>query len=140
MKGGKRPGAGRKPGKKEPQTLEKERVLAALRNRIMQNADSLFNAAKSTAVGNSFLYRIDTTTEGKKTVRSKPILVTDPDEISDYIDAMAHGQEPGDDETYYFVTTKEPNVPAIKDLMDRAFGKPSESLELSGSVNLKLDE
>src|SRR3990167_5159742 len=133
--GGKRPGAGRKKGSKNPATLERERVLAALRQRIMQSADTLFNAAKSAAIGNQFLFKIETHLEGKRKVRSKPILVDNSIEIQEYIDRLDRenrGDEVEEDEdTYYFISTKEPNVQAFKELMDRAFGKPAESIDLT---------
>jgi hypothetical protein len=34
--------------------------------------------------------------------------------------------------TYYFLTTKEPNNMAIDSMFNRAFGKPTESHELTG--------
>jgi len=128
-RGGKRKGAGRKRGKKEPATLEKERVLAEVRNKIMKRADRLVDAQTSLGLGQSFLYRIDTITDGKgKTTRSKPMLVESPEEISNYLD----GQYEDEDDRYYYITTKEPNNQAIDSMMNRSFGKPTESVELSG--------
>jgi hypothetical protein len=42
-RGGKRPGAGRLPGSKDPQALKKERVLEALRQRIFKLVCNLFS-------------------------------------------------------------------------------------------------
>lgn len=135
-RGGKRLGSGRKKGSKDPQTLEREKVMEALRRRIMQSADHLFNAAKSTAIGNQYLWKITTITEGKRKVRSKPELVTDPQEISSFIDCLDREnrgeQVKKDEDVYYFISTKEPNVQAVKELFDRAFGKPKETIEHSG--------
>ncbi len=152
-KGGARPGAGRKPGGKNETTLEKDRTLAMLRQRILTNAQSLFNAAKSAAVGNQYLYKIVTRYVGKgknrSRVRSAPQLVRDPVEIANYIDQLDRenrGDEIPDEEkdhnTYYFISTKEPNIKAIEDLFNRAFGKPKEELHLSGGLNIGqvLDE
>jgi len=137
--GGKRAGSGRKKGSK---SLEKEKVMKELRERIMKNANSLFNAAKSSAVGNQYLYKIETKYEGKRRIRSKPILVTNKQEIEDYIDSLGEEIEDRDedDNVYYFISTKEPNVQAIRDLMDRAFGRATEHIELAGKVNVKFDE
>jgi hypothetical protein len=32
-------------------------------------------------------------------------------------------------EDYYYITTKEPNISAVKELWDRAFGRPKETVE-----------
>lgn len=142
-KGGARPGAGRKRGGKNPSTLEKEATLAVLRQRILQNAQSLFNAAKSAAIGNQYLYKIETTIDPKtkKRTRSRPVIVESQIEIEDYIDRLDRENrgetvDDEDDTVYYFISTKEPNVNAIKDLFDRAFGKPKEELEISGSMSI----
>lgn len=136
--GGKQPGAGRPRGTKTAATLEKERVLAALRQRILKSADSLFNAAKSSALGNQFLFKIVTKMEGGRKVRSKPVVVENPDEISDYIDRLdlfnrGDGSDPSneDDVVYYFIATKDPNIQAFKELTDRAFGKTTEHSEVT---------
>src|SRR3990167_9426280 len=128
---------GRPPGSKNPETLQKERVLAEIRQRILQSADTLFNAAKSAAIGNQFLFKIVTETVGKKKFRSKPILVADPVEIAAYIDQLDKDINTGipsgseDDDVYYFISTKEPNIQAYRELMDRAFGKSTEKVDIT---------
>lgn len=135
--GGKRPGAGRKKGSKKPETLERERILAAFRQRAMQAADVLFNAQLSLARGQQFLYKIT-----KKRVvgpkggihyeSQKPKLVTSQWEIEALLE---HRVESGDmhdsadpSATYYFLTTKEPDNKAIDSLLDRSLGKPAQPL------------
>ena len=49
--GGARPGPGRRKGGKNPETLEKERVLAALRQRIMQKANRILDSQMILANG-----------------------------------------------------------------------------------------
>lgn len=128
---------GRPKGSKSPETLEKERVLAEMRQRIMRSVDPLFNAAKSSAIGNQFLFKIVTETVGKRTVKSKPILVEDREEIRNYIDQLdssINSGEPFDEENsdvYYFISAKEPNVQAFKELMDRAFGKADAKIDFT---------
>lgn len=134
-KGGTRPGAGRPKGKKEAATLEKEAMLKVIRQRIIQNSDALFNAAKSAAIGNQYLYKIETKYDGKRKYKTEPILVEDEWEIRDYINQLTRddrGNEPyGDDPIYYFISTREPNTRAIKDLWDRAFGKVTEKVDVT---------
>lgn len=126
--GGKRPGAGRKRGSKSQKTIQKERVLAALRDRIMANADRILDAQLSIAQGQQFLYRIVTTKDAKgRETRSKPELITS--EI--IIEAYLNGDYEDSDDEYYFITTKEPNNMAIDSMFNRAFGKPTESIDVT---------
>ncbi len=145
MRGGARPNAGRPQGKKSKATLEKEAVENALKQRIMQSADSLFNSAKSLAVGNQFLYKIETKMEGKKQVRSRPVLITDEIEINDYIDRLDRENrgeevENEDDNTYYFISTKEPDITAVRELLDRALGKPMQNIKTENDVFIDVSK
>lgn len=133
---------GRPKGSKDPHTLEKERVLAAMRQRIMQKADLLLNAQSSIAQGQQFLYKIEKTKvigpKGGVSYKSeKPKLVTAKWEIRDFLDNLAENNgvfvpdnEP--DATYYFITTKEPNNMAIDSMLDRTFGSPTKITEITG--------
>lgn len=135
-RGGRQPGSGRPKGSKDKTTLEKDRILAGLRDRIMKSADSLFHAAKTKALGNQFLYKIVTTTDNKgKKTRSKPILVENQHEIMAFIDRLDRERNGEtldameiDDDTYYFISTKDPDVQAVKELWDRAFGRAPQPL------------
>lgn len=142
--GGQRKGAGRPKGRKDNKTLEREKVLEAVNQRIYTIADSLLTAQQSLAKGQSFLYKIHTNyTRGPKggdiQTKEKPVLVTDPEEIRDYLDSIDNPDSDLDPDDYYYITTKEPSGQAIDSLMNRAFGRPKESLELTGDVKLKLD-
>lgn len=139
--GGKRPGAGRKKGSKSQKTLEKERVLAAVRERILRNADRILDGQMSLAQGQQFLYKIEKELQigpkgAKKYVSSKPKLVTDEWEIRAYLEGLVEDGDMNDENdpeaTYYFITTKEPNNMAIDSMFNRAFGKPTERVEHSG--------
>jgi hypothetical protein len=55
---GKNNKGGRPKGSLAPKTLEKMKVLTELRQRIMKSTNSIFNAAKSAAVGNQLLYAL----------------------------------------------------------------------------------
>lgn len=142
--GGRRDGAGRPEGSKNEETLEKERVLREVKQRIMRKAQRLIDSQFSIAEGQQFLYRIDTTIDekGKKT-KSKPILVTDPEEISNYLDGeYGDGQTMNTDTEYYFITTKEPINQAIDSMLDRTFDKAKQSVssEVSGSLTIQISE
>lgn len=128
--GGARPGAGRKHGSKLPKTLEKEKVLKQLNQRVLKHAHRLFNAQMNVAAGCTFLYKI--IRRGKKRVHVK---VTDENEIRDYLDGKF---EEGQD--YYYITTKEPNNLAIESMMNRVFGKPKETVDVSLTKKIILDD
>jgi len=121
--GGKRPGAGRKPGGHNASTLQKLTVLEAFNQRTMQKADELFNLQYSVAKGSTYMYRIDEYKDKKGRPRKKHILVTDPDEIKQALDEGLV-----DGENYYYITTKDPDTIAIDSLLNRAFGKAVQAL------------
>ncbi len=134
--GGKRPGAGRKKGTKSKKTIEQQIVLDALRERIMKNSQRILDSQMSLAQGQQFLYRIETYKNGSK---SKPELITDENTIQKYLDGeFGDGESIDDDKEYYFITTKEPNNQAIDSMYNRVFGKPIDSLEVSGKNGADL--
>lgn len=101
----------------------------------MSKAQRILDAQFSLASGQQFLYCITTTKDEKgRETRSKPELVTSESVISAYL----NGDYEGDDEEYYFITTKEPNNQAIDSMFNRAFGKPTESHELTGKDGAPL--
>ena len=132
---------GRPFGKKNKVTIEKEKALEIFNNRVYSVVSNLFDSQLSLAKGQQFLFRIDTETDsqGKKT-KQKPVLVENPDEIASYIESIECGTDL-DSESYYYITTKEPVNQSIDSLMNRAFGRPKESVELSVGISLLvLDE
>lgn len=140
-KGGKRPGAGRKKGKKTAKTLEREAILKAFRERAMKHADILFDAQLTLARGQTFLFKIEKELQigpkgGKRYVSSRPKLVTTQSEIEDYLaGTIESGNEDDENDpqaTYYYITGKEPNNQAIDALLDRTFGKAVNRTELTG--------
>lgn len=126
--GGPQPGSGRPKGSLSPKTLQRERTLAELRKMIAAKADVLFRAQMAVACGLSFLFRIDVDEEGK---RKKAEHVTCESEIKEYFE-LHHG-EPGEmGKAFYYVTTIKPDNQAIDSLLNRTFGRPKETVELSG--------
>lgn len=139
---------GRKKGYKTPATLEKEKEKRAL-DQFYLKMQSRINAAQATlATGQTFLFRIDK----KKIVgpkggvsyeNQKPVLVTSQLEIEEYLTVLAeNGGDISDDQdpeaAYYFLTTKEPNNEAIKDILNRVHGKPKETIEVDHSHTFTL--
>lgn len=134
---GKNHKGGRPKGSKSPATLEKEAVLAAYRQRVMRNADILLDSQLSLAKGLQYLYKIEKKRKvgprgGVSYEAQKPELVTNPEEMRAYIEGTL---EEGDAEdandpaaTYYFLTSKDPDNRAIDSMLDRSFGKSTQTV------------
>ena len=137
--GGKREGAGRPEGSKNEATLERDRVFAEVRQRILKKADQILNAQLSLAEGQQFLYRIDTEIKDGKKFRSKPVLVANPEEIANFLDGeYGDGESMNTETEYYYITTKEPNNMAIDSMFDRTFDKAKQSVEVNGEIVSKV--
>lgn len=128
MKGGKRENAGRKRGSKNKATLEKAAVQEAFNQRVLNAADLLFNAQFKLAVGSQKVFRVDETeVEGK--IKRVHVLVTDAEEIKGLLDE--HDGADGDFEgNYYYFQSVMPDNRAIDSMLNRALGKPKETLDL----------
>lgn len=120
---------GRPKGSVSKATLERMEVEKAIKQRIFAHADELLNAQLSLAKGITHVFRIDEEEVNGKKVR-KHVLVTDPEEIIDLLDA----HEGGDGvvgESYYYISTKDPNSIAIDSLFNRGIGKPTDTLDIT---------
>lgn len=126
-KGGKRPGAGRPKGSKEPQTLAKEMAREALRERLTREMHGVADALVSRCKGvRHFVTRNKT---------GKYEIVTDPRKV-----LAALNQEDGMAGEFY---TEKPDTPAIKEFFDRIVdqaAKPAEQVNTSGTITLKWQE
>ena len=98
--------------------------------RVNKAADRLFNAQLDIALGEKFLMvRIPINDEKSK---YKTEVVTDPEIIAEYLDDNgATLNNSGDD--YYYMTTRPANNQAIQSMLDRAFGKAPEKIEIEGA-------
>lgn len=137
MKGGRQPGAGRPKGSKNAATLEKEATLAVFREKVMRSADVLYAAQMTLARGQTYLYRIDKEEiigpKGGKSYRNKkPELVTSQWEIEEYLQGLIEeGDKDNENDpnaSYYFLTTKDPNGQAIDSMLDRTWGKATQTI------------
>lgn len=128
---------GRPKGTKSQSTLEKEAVLKAFKERAMKHADILFNAQLTLARGQTFLYKIEKEKivgpKGGVSYRSKPPkLVTNQWEIEHFLEYDLDNTESKEQEdTYYYLTTKEPSNMAVDSLLDRTFGKSTQSVDVT---------
>ena len=124
--GGKRPGSGKPKGTKQPKTLEKEAARELTRQLITANLRPLVLAQMANAVGISHLMlRNDDGTWRK---------ATDDDDIEKALNG---------DPNRYWIATKDPNVQAFTDLMNRALDKPKEQpqdVEIKGDLVVRWQE
>lgn len=136
---GKNNKGGRPKGQKNATTLERDRVLAGYKQRVMQSADRLLDYQMSLARGSTYLFKIEKELvigpKGGKTYRSKKAeLVTDVDEIRRYLDGSAangDAHDPNDrSATYYFITAKDPDGSAINSMLDRGLGKVPQGVDM----------
>lgn len=141
-KGGKRPGAGRPSGAKNVATLERNKVLEGIRQRIMAKADLIVDKQMLLATGQQFLYKIEkewidlgTDRKGNKKgyyKAKRPKLVTSEEEIRFYLENqvdLANGDIEDEHDpaaVYYFITTKEPSNQALDSMLDRTFGRATQ--------------
>jgi len=126
--GGARPGGGRKPGKISDDKLTLKLQKEALQKRIAAHADQLFNAQFNLAVGQTLLFVKITERDSKgKPLRTYHERVESQETIKEYLDDE---EAMNDDEHYYYITTRPANNQALTSLLDRAFGKPKENIEL----------
>lgn len=131
-RGGRRPGSGRKKGGYNQSTLDRMAIKRQIEDRIHLNADNLLNAAMNKALGETYLMKKVTERDSKgKVLRTYHEIVTSPQEIIDYLDGELEGNTPLDeelDDVYHYITTKPADILAFKDLYDRAFGKPAQTI------------
>jgi hypothetical protein len=127
--GGARPGAGRKKGGMNQATLERLQVEKELKQRVLKNANRLYDAQFSLAQGLSYLFVIKTETDKKGNKRKlRPELITSPIIIESYLNG---DYEEDTEDEYFFITTKAPDNKAIDSLLDRTFGKAQQSLDVT---------
>jgi hypothetical protein len=124
--GGARPGAGRPKGSISPETKLKIAAKQRFESRVRKHAQELFNAQMSLARGVQLVVKRERV-KTKKGWRWTPFeTVTNEQEIIDFLDGNF-------DQTineFYMITAEKPDPRAIDSLLDRAFGKAPQSLEI----------
>jgi hypothetical protein len=142
--GGKRNSAGRPKGSQNKATIEVKTVREELRQRVLANVESLIGAQLILAKGISHVFRV---TIGERGGRGEPELVTDQDELHEAIDLIQSGnaygeihEEDGAIARYYFITTKAPDNKALDSLLDRVFGKATQSMDVTSGGLPLIDE
>jgi hypothetical protein len=121
--GGARPGAGRPKGKLSKLNEQRQKAKKRFIERVNKMVDELFNAQATIATGTTYLFRVDKDDKG----HDKPAVIeTDPKMIKDYIDGKLD-----DPDSYYYITTERPDNRALDSMLNRAFGKPEEKIDIT---------
>lgn len=133
-RGGARPGAGMPKGHVTKRVKERQIVKKAFLDRVAKHADELFNAQYSLAIGERVLMVQITEGEGKNRRRYHEI-VDNKEIIKQFLDheeGINGAESLDDDKHYYYLTTRPANNLAIDSMLNRAFGKAPEKIELEG--------
>lgn len=135
--GGPRPGGGRPPGRMNRASLDNMKVKEALNQRILGAVDKLYNAQMNLAIGEQVLMR-KVTERGPKggIVKVYHEQVTDIETIIDYLDENEGmpGTINGENDEWYYLSTRPANNMALDSLMNRALGKVPDKVEHSGGL------
>jgi len=127
--GGARIGAGRPEHGKNSSTIAKEEAERQFKERVAKNVDRLFNSQLDLALGEKYLMVITTSGTGTKQ-RRETTVVTDPETIKQFLDDESTLNSESDTE-YYYMSTKPANNQALEGMMNRAFGRAKESLDVT---------
>jgi len=135
--GGARPGAGMPKGyvtKKKRTALEaKNRFI----ERVHQHVDELFDAQLELAKGEKVvMVKIKERDDEGKVKKIYHEIVTDPETIKQVIDneygSSDMWESVDDQDRYHYVVTKPANNQAIEGMLNRAYGKAPEKVEIEG--------
>lgn len=142
--GGARPGAGMPKGYV---TAKKKTAMEAKKHfieRVHQHVDELFDAQLQLAKGETVvMVKIKERDDDGKVKKIYHEIVTDPDTIRQVIDneygsSEAYDGDINDQDHYHYVVTKPANNQAIEGMLNRAYGKAPEKVEIEGGF-FKVD-
>lgn len=129
---------GRPRGKANAKTIELSAQRKKFRDRVARNANKLYNAQYNLAVGESYLMRKVTERNTKgSVVKVYHEIVTNPKTIIAYLDGELEGNESlNNDNEYYYITTRGANNMAIDSMLDRAFGKADQKIDVEAKLEV----
>ena len=106
--------------------------MEELRKLVKPHSKKIVNALTSVSLGQQFVYKlVDIKNEDGKTIKREKMQLEDPKEIEEALNLIDMGGISEDGETFYYITTKEPDVRAAKELWDRAYGKAKETVDVN---------
>lgn len=130
-RGGRRANSGR-PRKDiytQKHTIASRKATVAMQMRIVRQTPALVNSLVVLARGVSYLMKVE-----KIGGKLRTSVVKDKAEIIAYLDGELQDTET---KTYHYITTEKPEINAITTLMDRAYGKPRQTVGLDGGAEGK---
>lgn len=112
--------AGRKVGSKSKATLTRDKAFKKFEQRVFKVTGKVFNAQLSQAIGTHKMVRLYTNTAGVPSVE----VIRDLKRMDKLFDEGEYGKD------YVIVAGKDPDYKAGNALLDRGFGRATESLKL----------
>lgn len=142
--GGVRVGAGRPLGRRANHTITAQQAKARFIERVNKHVDDLFDAQLDLAKGEKVLMvKITERDDDGKIRKIYHEVVSDPLIIQQYMNNEdgynAEFENINSDEEYYYITVKPSNNQAIQGMLDRAFGRAPEKIEVEGGF-FKVDQ
>lgn len=110
-----------------PQTLQKEEGKALLREMVLSELRPIVRGLIGKATGINHMMLRDEN-------NGQWIRLTEPEQIEQALNAK--GAEEG---KTYWIHTKDPDVQAAADILNRAIGKPVEELQVEGNVKTVIE-
>ena len=147
--GGAREGAGRKPGGENEKTKELKAIKQGMQMQIAGKVNQLVAAQFRMAVGTGRLYMRHVEQvergRGKNKFMDERIDVRRVEHDDDFMtylslshDEYGRATDPETGDEYYYMPAKEGNPMALANMLDRAFGKPKESMDLGNDPDAPL--
>lgn len=124
--GGKREGAGRKPGQMSLVRRAELSALSEMKQLIIKNKDKIIEAQITKAIGVNVLIRVS-----KVDLSSE--VVTDIDVLKQFFNGELNDVTDAD---YFYMTTRPGDTKAAALLLDRAFGKAVQPIDLEPEVDI----
>ncbi len=118
MRGGKQPGAGRPKGTLNPDTLRKQLIRKRILARFEAEVEAMVDAQIASAKGINHFFMRNSAGQFEQ--------VKDPKLIAAALNA-------GEEGSYYWIFTQNPNTQAFAAIADRSIDKPSEHVEMTGA-------
>lgn len=138
--GGARPGSGRPKGSEDDKSADLRRLKGEMRYGIALRVNELITTQFAIALGAAELYRREVIKDGKKSR-------VDVSRVYDQVEYMIYLSLPHDelgrakkDNVEYYYKAGTPNWMALTNLLDRAFGKPKENIEVGEDPEAPLPE
>ena len=123
---------GKKKGSKHKKTIEMEMALNLYKQEMLKELTPIIRSQQQLAKGLAVVLRRNLVKKGNRWVREGELVqVRDADEVERLLNSDGQG------DNWYIITTKDPNVKAIQDILDRIFGKAKETIDVNIGAKAK---